>query len=194
MRFIVYIIILLTSFHCQSQTLPRKFDTVPIGNNVYRSNQPTINQLKLILKTYNIDRVIRMNDTEGTGITIDMERKVVESLGKEFLFINAHIGYEKGKGYVGSIDSIQPYLNEGNVLIHCAAGADRTGYQVGRFIKDNTNWSDNKIWGYTIQYNSWVKHICWGKWGYIKYMESFYSLKDWCREQKYGCKICDNYR
>jgi len=193
MRFIVYIIILLTSFHCQSQTLPRKFDTVPIGNNVYRSNQPTINQLKLILKTYNIDRVIRMNDTEGTGITIDMERKVVESLGKEFLFINAHIGYEKGKGYVGSIDSIQPYLNEGNVLIHCTAGADRTGYQVGRFIKDNTNWSDDKIWKYTIQYNSWPKHICRGEWGYIRYMEGFYSLKDWCKEQKYYCKICNIY-
>jgi len=127
---IISILLITLSLNYYSQNLPRKFDTVPIGNNIYRSNQPSIKQLKLILKTYNIDRVIRMNDTEGTGITVDMEKQVVESFGKEFLFINAHIGYEKEKGYVGSLNLIQPYLKEGNILIHCTAGADRTGYQI----------------------------------------------------------------
>tara|TARA_R110002020_G_scaffold138469_2_gene308501 strand:+ start:3704 stop:4285 length:582 start_codon:yes stop_codon:yes gene_type:complete len=193
MNFIIYVLVLLISFNCQSQNLPTKFDTVPIGNNVYRSNQPTLTQLKIILKNYNINKVIRMNGLEGTGVSIESEKRFVENLGKEFLYINAHIGYENGFGYVESINLIQPHLKQGNVLIHCTAGADRTGYQIGRFIKDNTKWSNDEIWRYTIQYNSWPKHICYGRWGYIKYMEAFYSLKDWCKEQKYVCKICDRY-
>jgi protein tyrosine/serine phosphatase len=174
----------------QKINLPRKFDTVPGGNNVYRSNQPTLSQLKYILETHDINTVIRMNDTEGTGVTPDSEKNLVQNLGKTYIWINAHIGYEKNKGYVKSIDSIQPYLKKGKVLIHCTAGADRTGYQIARYIKDAIHWSEIDIWKYTIKYNNWEKHICQNKKGYIRYMEGFLTLDKWCLYFGKTCKSC----
>lgn len=164
--------------------LPSNFDTVPGGRYVFRTNQPSIKQLKLILQTYPINTVIRMNAEEGTGVSIESEKKIVESLGKKFVWINAHEGYQKGKGYIGSLNKIQPLLDSGNVIIHCAAGADRTGYQVANYIQRNFNWSRQELWYYTIKYNSWEKYIPNGQQGYIKYMEAFYPYDLWLKEIK----------
>lgn len=159
--------------------LPSNFDTVPGGRYVFRTNQPSLKQLKLILQTYPINTVIRMNAEEGTGVSIESEKKIVESLGKKFVWVNAHEGYQKGKGYIGSLNKIQPLLDSGNVIIHCAAGADRTGYQVANYIQRNLNWSRQELWYYTIKYNSWEKYITNGQQGYIKYMEAFYPYDKW---------------
>jgi len=159
--------------------LPSNFDTVPGGRYVFRTNQPSLKQLKLILQTYPINTVIRMNAEEGTGVSIESEKKIVESLGKKFVWVNAHEGYQKGKGYIGSLNKIQPLLDSGNVIIHCAAGADRTGYQVANYIQRNFNWSRQELWYYTIKYNSWEKYIPNGQQGYIKYMEAFYPYDKW---------------
>lgn len=170
--------------------LPSNFDTVPGGNNVFRSNQPSIKQLKNILESYDINTVVRMNGKESTGISVAYEKSVVESMGKEFIWVNAHINYVKDSGYVGSIEKVQPYLHKGNVLIHCTAGADRTGYQVARYLKDKFDWDEKRLWEYTTQYNHWEKFICQGKSGYIKYMEAFYTMDDWCEDFGQDCYIC----
>lgn len=172
------------------KNLPSNFDTVPGGNNVFRSNQPSLTQLESILSVYDIQTIIRMNDIEGTGVSISSERKLVESMGKKFVWVNAHLGYKKDSGYIRSMDTIQPYLQQGNVLIHCTAGADRTGYQVARYLKDKFNWSEKELWEYTIKYNYWEKFICQGKTGYIKYMEGFYSFDKWCEDFGKNCSIC----
>lgn len=172
------------------KNLPSNFDTVPGGNNVFRSNQPTLTQLKSILSAYNIETVVRMNNTEGTGVSISSERNLVESMGKNFVWVNAHLGYKKDSGYVKSMDTIQPYLYQGSVLIHCTAGADRTGYQVARYLKDRFDWSEKDLWEYTTKYNYWENFICQGKVGYIKYMEGFYTLDKWCEEFGKKCNIC----
>lgn len=170
--------------------LPSNFDTVPGGNNVFRTNQPSLNQLKSILTNYDIDVVVRMNGLEGTGVSINSEKKLVESLGKKFVWVNAHLGYEKDSGYVKSLDTIQPYLRSGKVLIHCTAGADRTGYQVAKYIKDKYEWSEVDLWNYTIKYNHWEKFICQGLRGYIKYMEAFYTIDQWCEDFGKNCYHC----
>lgn len=171
--------------------LPSNFDTVPGGNNVYRSNQPSLKQLKQILTAYDIQTVIRMNATEGTGVSISSERNLVESMGLKFVWYNAHIGYKPDKGYTKSLDTLQPYLHDGKVLIHCTAGADRTGYQVAKYIEDKLNWSDSKLWEYTIKYNDWEYYICRSQTGYVKYMEAFYTIKDWCVLYGKGCSLCN---
>lgn len=170
--------------------LPSKFDTVPGGNNVFRTNQPSLSQLKSIITNYDIDVVVRMNALEGTGVGINSERKLVESLGKKFVWVNAHLGYKKDSGYVESLDIIQPYLRRGKVLIHCTAGADRTGYQVAKYIKDKYNWSEIDLWNYTIKYNYWDKFICQGLRGYIKYMEAFCTIDQWCENFGKNCYHC----
>lgn len=179
-----------TTTFIRIDNLPSNFDTVPGGNNVFRSNQPSNTQLKRILENYNINTVIRMNGLEGTGVSIATEKYIVESMGKEFVWVNAHIGYEKDSGYVGSLNKIQPYLHKGNVLIHCTHGADRTGYQVAKYLKDKFKWSEQKLWEYTIKYNNWETFICQGKLGYIKYMEAFYTIDEWCDDYGKDCYIC----
>ena len=182
----------------ENSNLPRKFDKVPIGTNVYRSNQPSLSQLKYILNNYDIDTVVRMNGEEGTGVTPEDEKELVESMGKNYVFQNAHInegggsghrGYETGKGYVGSLNAVQPILKQGNVLIHCSAGADRTGYQVARFMKDNGYCGNpdsvdcrKTLWNYTTKYNNWKRYIPEGRVGYIRYMEAFYPHDKWKKE------------
>ena len=165
---------------------PRKFSKVPAGINVYRSAQPRLNELTDILEKYPINVVVRMNDIEGTGVSIESERLVVESVGKKFVWVNAHLGFKEGQGYTKSLEKIQPYLDSGNVLIHCNAGKDRTGYQVAKFIQRQKGWTKDKLWKYTVEINDWEFHICQGKKGYIRYMEAFYPYKEW--KTKNYCK------
>ena len=167
-------------------SLPRNFHKVPAGTHVYRSAQPTISQLKDVLSEYPIDVVVRMNAAEGTGVSIEDEHAAVESMGKKFVWINAHMGFKEGKGYLESIKQVQPYLDSGNVLIHCAAGKDRTGYQVAKFIERQKGWSKDELWKYTVELNDWELHICQGKKGYIRYMEAFYPYEEW--KTKNYCK------
>lgn len=173
--------------------LPKRFDTVPeTSGTIFRSNQPTKNQLRIILDNYPIKTIIRMNTEEGTGVTIEDEKKISANCGIDFYWINAHLGYSKGRGYLKSIDSVQKILKKGNVLIHCAAGSDRTGYQIAKYLQDNKGWNKKELWKYTTSYNSWKKYICEGRRGYIKYMEAFYGYDEWksvhfssCRNKSY---------
>lgn len=162
--------------------LPSNFDTIPGGNNLYRSSQPSLKQLEEIIKSYNIQVVIRMNAKESTNVTPEQEMNLVQSMGKKYVWFNAHMGYQKGKGYVTSLDSIQPYLNGGNALIHCTHGADRTGYQVAKYLQNNFGWSRQELWYYTIKYNNWERNIKNGQMGYVKYMEAFYPYDLWKKE------------
>ena len=136
-----------------------------------------------------------MNGEEGTGVKPSEEKALVESYGKKYIFASAHKGYKKGKGYTKSIQNIVPYLLKGDTLIHCTHGADRTGYIVAAYLKDINyrNWSDEELWKYTIQYNSWKssQKICkpGSNWGYIKYLEGFYPVNEWC-EAKSSRKFC----
>lgn len=164
--------------------LPKNFDTVPGGNNVYRCSQPSLDQLKRILQAYKITTVVRMNAKETTNVSPSQEQQLVQSMGCNYVWVNAHLGYVKGKGYVESLNKIQPLLHKGNVLIHCTHGADRTGYQVAKYIQDKLGWTRQELWYYTIKYNSWNSKIRKGEVGYIKYMEAFYPYDLWLSEIK----------
>ena len=164
--------------------LPKNFDTVPGGNYVFRSSQPSLKQMSVILKTYDIRTVVRMNGTETTNVSPVQEKRLVESMGVKYVWVNAHLGYVKGKGYIESLNQIQPILQKGHVLIHCTHGADRTGYQVAKYLENKLNWNRKDLWYYTIKYNSWESKIRNKEIGYIKYMEAFYPYNLWLKEIK----------
>jgi GH24 family phage-related lysozyme (muramidase) len=188
-------------------TLPRNFAKVPLGDDIYRSSQPTKGQFKYILenKDFNINTVMRLNGETARGLSREEEKEYVESLGKKYIYIDAHDpgGAIPGKGYINSIKKAKKPLEEGHILVHCTGGMDRTGYQIGKFLQDEGYGSKEDIWEYTIPFNNWISHICkppklksGGKnYGYIRYMEAFYPLKEWCEEdvRRADCESCKKY-
>ena len=152
----------------ESELKKIKFDKILNSSN-YRSGQPTLPQLAYIIDTYNIKNIVRMNGSYETSpvgreiVTIEQERVLSECKGVKFHFINAHKPNQgKGEivngvkmGYTSSMKEIQPILEEGNTLIHCRNGSDRTGYQVGKYLKNHGITDEQKLWDYTTDYNGW---------------------------------------
>jgi hypothetical protein len=166
------------------------FHLIPDGKNNYRSAQFTKEELPYVIKKYGIKNIIRLNG-DGTdsqhkssyGQTPKSEEeKICNELGCKFHFINAHSSYKSGEGYIGSINQVIPILNEGNTLIHCAHGADRTGYLVASYLqKENIITNKDDLWAYTTQYNGWQnmmnKDRFFGS-GYDKYADGFYPINE----------------
>jgi Tyrosine phosphatase family len=163
---------------------------IPDGKNNYRSAQITMDEYEYFIKKYGIKNIIRMNgdgaDSKHTSTlpttSIAEERALCEKLGCNFYFINGHEGYVYGKGYVGTLEKALPILAKGNTLVHCAHGADRTGYVVASHLL-NTGVMTNKddLWKYTTQYNSWQSMINRGNFfgsGYDKYADAFYPIDE----------------
>ena len=147
-----------------------KFDSIPNSTN-FRSGQPTLPQLAYILDTYDIKHIVRMNGTNETSpvgktkVTFKEEKAMAECYDVEYHFINAHkpnIGVGEivdgvTLGYTKSMEEIQKILSEGNTLIHCRNGSDRTGYQVAKYRKDRGMTDEQALWDYTLKYNGWCE-------------------------------------
>jgi muramidase (phage lysozyme) len=189
---------------------------IPGTSNDWRSGQPSRAQLKYIIEELGVKNVIRLNGNSSSDVAarcdksekfkVEEEKALVEALGGTFYgsekygFLNSHDGFKKGQGYVKTIDNVLPILDKGNTLIHCKNGADRTGYLVAEWLQQNMNWGKEDLWNYATQYNSWEGSggkVCKGKYGYIKYMEGFYPLYEWCKgsgqpNDRSKCYSCTN--
>jgi hypothetical protein len=187
----------------------RNFHKIPVGNNLWRSGQMTLEELEHVIKTKGIKNIVRMNRHDntvygginnGTIVKPEEEKELAERLGVKYQFISAHKGYQSGKGYEETTNKVQPILNKGNTLIHCTHGADRTGGQVGRFMKDNTNYSDQELWDYTTQYNGWCNmgkskfegNSSTTKGGFDAYAQSFIDDIDYNKMKELCGKKSDN--
>lgn len=138
------------------------FDKIPDGKNNFRSAQIPVKYkgedlLAKVIDSYNIKTIIRFN---GDGIdsrhksshpetSIESERKLAKSKGVEFHLLSSTRDQKK----------VNDLLSKGNVLIHCAHGADRTGGNVGGYLYDIQYGDTKKIWDYTTKYNGWVNMV-----------------------------------
>ena len=166
------------------------FDKIPDGKNNFRSAAPSAEQMLYILQNNpNIENIISFDHGKGGVLMKNKEEKKFiecynESNGTNIKWtkIDAHNNFQKGKGYVGTLDEVLPL--DDNTLIHCTHGADRTGYVVAKHLKDLGKIGTNEdLWKYTVEYNSWEGkngYICKGNKGYIKYLEGFYPHEEWC--------------
>lgn len=166
------------------------FDLIPGGKNNYRSSQITPRIFPQIIKKYGIKNIIRLNGDGsdsfhkvGDPVTYRFqEEKICKDNGCIYYFIDPSEGYQEGKGYTKSIEKISKILSGGNTLIHCAHGKDRTGGMVGGYLLKSGIMEDkDKIWEYTIGYNSWPDKIkrgaFFGYW-YDKYADCFYPISE----------------
>lgn len=163
---------------------------IPGNKNNYRSGQIPKSKLAEFIKKYDIKTIVRLNGnnldsqkySSDPQTSQDEERKICEANGCKFVVINAHEGYQPGKGYVLSGEKAYQRLKEGNTLIHCLHGADRTGAMVGYYLKKSgimPNTTD--IWNYTTNLNSWKSYIKAGKFyntTYAKYAETFIPIAE----------------
>ena len=131
---------------------------IPDGKDTnYRSAQLPMKHMKNMYIKYGIKRVIRLNgdgkDAKhhllNKAVTIEEEKALCKEIGCEFYKLSS----------VKDQAKVNQLLSQGNTLIHCAHGADRTGGNVGGYLYDTKvnsalNTTD-AIWKYTTQYNNW---------------------------------------
>jgi len=197
-----------------------QLEQIPNSSNAWRSGQPTAEELVWIIETYGIKHIVRMNGDKpndksarcGGCLTTKNEEEIAEYFDVEWYgdtehlsggsFYSSHGKGKPGKGRNipgGSVPKVVELIAQGNVLVHCRNGADRTGQMVGAFLSDNGWGTPEEIWDYATGFNHWGGEggsVCkpGGNWGYIKYMEAFLPLRDWCEggdEWRKNCPSCD---
>ena len=157
------------------------FHLIPDGKNNYRSAQLPIRYdgkdfYKDIIERFGIKTVIRLNGDSKTmkngkkiedgrhkkehPITnIQQEKVFLEGLGVKFHKLSS----------TRSQDKVNELLNQGNVLIHCAHGADRTGGNVGGYLYKIGWGNTEKIWDYSTKYSSWNQLVRNNPNGFVKH-------------------------
>jgi protein tyrosine/serine phosphatase len=148
------------------------FHLIPDNKNNYRSAQLPISYqgkevLGDVIDKYGIKTIIRFNGNGKDGrnkkshpiTTINEEKDLATSKGIKFYKLSS----------TRDQDKVNQLLSNGNVLIHCAHGADRTGGNVGGYLY-KIGWGDTeKIWDYSTQYSSWKSLIKTNPEGFIKH-------------------------
>lgn len=140
-----------------------------IGTIVY-GEQPTKDELIEIIEA-GADVIVRMNGNgkDSGGMSIEEEARICADNGARLMFINAHMGYIKGRGYVKSGELISDIMKDGNVFLHCLHGFDRTGHVMAVYLNRVLGWSAKEI----ILLNGWETYLIDKSEGdYYKYYES----------------------
>lgn len=146
-------------------TAKYNFHKIPDDKNNWRSAQLPKELLAYAIKKYGIKTIIRFNgDCDGgsndcrhhrsdAGVSTGEEMEIASALGVNYA--TTPNGSNKRFSSTRDQAEVNRLLSGGNVLIHCAHGADRTGGNVGGYLHRVHNWPTEKVWNYTTQYNSW---------------------------------------
>jgi len=134
------------------------FHLIPDGKGTnYRSAQFTPDIMRKMLPKYGIKNVIRFNGDGADGkhlknhpsTSSSTEEKILKELGINYYKLSSRKNQKE----------VNRLLKQGNTLIHCAHGADRTGGNVGGYFYDekpNASLATTEaIWKYTTKYNGW---------------------------------------
>lgn len=166
------------------------FHLIPDGKNNYRSAQLPVDILLYVIKKYGIKTIIRFNGDGNDGrhtknhpiTNREDEKTTAKQVGVEFNNLSS----------TRHQDKVNDLLSRGNVLVHCAHGADRTGGNVGGYLHTVLKWPTDKVWAYTTQYNGWNK-MCvnapnsFENGGYLKQAQKF-GVKDLKHAQELSAK------
>ena len=75
----------------------------------------------------------------GLALTLDVENAIAKCFGGSAFYISPHQGYVCYEGYKESKTKILEALKKKNILVHCAHGADRTGFAVGAWLRSDAH-------------------------------------------------------
>jgi hypothetical protein len=125
---------------CSYDTL--NFYTIQEGI-LYRSAQPSGKQLFGVVQKYNIRSVINLRGAQRGESWYDIEKAVSDRLGLQ------RVDIEMSANRLPHRDDLIQLLDAYRdlprpILIHCKAGADRTGEAAAIFAMDHLKWSRRK--------------------------------------------------
>lgn len=124
---------------------------VQVNSKFFRGGLPNTEALKE-LAAEGIKTIIclRNNSNKLTaGLSIEEERKIVQSLGMKFLNIHLNEGFKLTKADIKS--TFDAILNK-PVFVHCTGGADRTGLIGALYRVEHDNWSFKKTYKEMLDY------------------------------------------
>jgi len=109
--------------------IPKRFGVVSESDRLYRSGRIHPALLEEVLARYGIQVVVDLTDPEKDGSAQQDERRIVESLKIRWLnFPLNGDGTGRVESYVSAVALMVQARSEGQpLLVHCAAGAQRTG-------------------------------------------------------------------
>ena len=120
---------------------PENFDDVVPGA-IYRSSLPTVRELDYLVKEYSIRSVVMLSG----DVTPKYDRILKYIRENNLKLFHTPIGTSQAPTYTNVLEILEfvEATNNQPLLVHCAAGADRTGWMVMiyRFATCEWEWKD----------------------------------------------------
>ena len=138
----------------------------------FRSGQLPLEQIEQLLQAGLIKTVIRLNGEgkDAAGVSIEEEAKLCAEYNVRFYHLNAHEGYQKGKGYLSSNQTIVNMLEQDHTYLHCKHGFDRTGSVIAYWMATQ-GYDAEQI----ILHNEWQGYLQRKGEAYRKYYEPVWA-------------------
>jgi len=162
-------------FHEHSITNLIRLNFHKVDNEFFRSAQPSPNQLKKLIKKYNIKTIINLRGPENISI-LQKEREICKQYNINLIEIKYS---SRGIPSYDLVQETNKILNsiEYPVLIHCKSGSDRTGLVATLYLYFIKNIPIKKA----IKQLNFIPygHIKYGKTGLIDfYFKKFIDSKE----------------
>ncbi|MFQ5543734.1 MAG: dual specificity protein phosphatase family protein [Nitrospiria bacterium] len=166
---------------------PLNFHVVKEGV-LYRSAQPSGRDLQRVVEQYKIKSIINLRGAQPGKSWYDIEKKASDKLGLERVDIWMSAGRLPHRDdLIRLLDAYKELPRP--ILIHCKAGADRTGEAAAMFALDHLGWSKREAAG---QLSPFYGHFPDFQPSKTYFMREVYQGEAWARNAYRPCQ--ENYK
>lgn len=130
--------------------LPKRFAEVVPGR-LYRSGEVTERQLQRLRDEYRVRRVLCLYNSESPEAAA--ERAAAERLGLKWLNVSLPGDGASTPADRARILELLRDTNDGPTLVHCAAGANRTGLAIGLYRIYEQGWDYDRVVAEMVAYD-----------------------------------------
>ncbi|MCG3125624.1 MAG: hypothetical protein CHACPFDD_00449 [Phycisphaerae bacterium] len=134
---VVALLALLVAFQLYPSELPKRFAPV-VDGQIYRSGRITPEQLAHVQRTYGVRTVLSLLNPDAPECAA--EREAARELGLEWHNVPLPGDGESNAEQRDEILRVMRDAQHGPLLVHCAAGATRTGLAVGLYRIAEQGW------------------------------------------------------
>jgi hypothetical protein len=151
---------------------------------LYRSAQPSATELRSVVKDYNIQSVINLRGAQIGQSWYDIEKRVSDELRLQRVDIGMSAArLPHREDLILLLDGFRDLPRP--ILIHCKAGADRTGEAAAIFAIEYLKWSREDALRQLREYYGHIHELTPAKTYFIR---EVYQGEDWARNTYDPCK------